>query len=490
MCEQTQKNVKIKHCRGKGITRWWCMIVIVVSMVVIMDECHASSADLEEDDKKEANSSERCRWGSAECHHHHHHHSSSSSENSTGNTPTLENTIPFVKTATTTTGTTSGTGNHKGGDGGVVVVSSSSSRSKQQHEPPEGLELNGHVVTKSDGRSYFLDSSDRIPYLECGAIGSTTSPVSVKHLTFRHFPNGAEPSEWSTVHVPTLCIPLTPMEVQTSSGESRIFEAGSVILLEDTMGQGHKLKSAASTTTNSNNNNNNNNSNNNHQHYEDLMAAMISLPNHHHYHHYYHDEDDENPTILQDNYFSRLLFGLTTPSKQQQHSSSSHNSRSFFFRRKKPCQLEQDPNYTTSSITKHQKMDDVFIMKLMGNDQTIMISKRRLLLSAIGITVSSSLAYFLSKVAPLQLAVGVGGACMIGAGTTCIVKTGEYLLDEFTLWLDEKHLQKSQTQQQQQEEDLSAEDNEEDTDTINNNATISMDYDKQTTSGQSLMTES
>ena len=124
-------------------------------------------------------------------------------------------------------------------------------------------------------------------------------------------------------------------------------------------------------------------------------------------------------------------------------------------------------------------------MKLMGNDQTIMVSKRRLLLSAIGITVSSSLAYFLSKVAPLQLAVGIGGACMIGAGTTCIVKTGEYLLDEFTLWLDEQHLQKSQ-QQQQQQQDIFTEDNEEDdnTNTIPTNNTV--ENEKQTSLEQPL----
>jgi len=57
-------------------------------------------------------------------------------------------------------------------------------------------------------------------------------------------------------------------------------------------------------------------------------------------------------------------------------------------------------------------------------------SVRRLILSAIGLSLSSALTYFLGKVAPHVLAVGVGGACVLVGGTTGVIFAGEKLLDQ------------------------------------------------------------
>jgi hypothetical protein len=54
---------------------------------------------------------------------------------------------------------------------------------------------------------------------------------------------------------------------------------------------------------------------------------------------------------------------------------------------------------------------------------------KKLLLTMTGLTLSSLMTYFWIKVAPLQLAVGFGGACLIAGGTMGVVMCGERLCD-------------------------------------------------------------
>jgi hypothetical protein len=49
------------------------------------------------------------------------------------------------------------------------------------------------------------------------------------------------------------------------------------------------------------------------------------------------------------------------------------------------------------------------------------------------------------KVAPLQLAVGVGGTCLIAGGTWGIIQGGEWLCDELETFVESKRLEARKT---------------------------------------------
>ena len=186
-------------------------------------------------------------------------------------------------------------------------------------EPPQGYALAAHVVTDpSDGLSYFatepfpdivpksaLASSStttdnhhlEIPYSDCGYSGSTTQAVPLKAGHFRHLPPGAHPQSWTTATSasagnallaalggngghrkdPQLMIALKPLKITVSGngGESRRFSAGDCILLEDTVGRGHKLDPIGG---------------------EELSVLMLTLPRHHHHHHHQHHQHHGSST--------------------------------------------------------------------------------------------------------------------------------------------------------------------------------------------------
>jgi len=187
-------------------------------------------------------------------------------------------------------------------------------------EPPQGYALAAHVVTDpSDGLSYFatepfpdivpksaLASSStttdnhhlEIPYSDCGYSGSTTQAIPLKAGHFRHLPPGAHPQSWTTATSaragnallaalsgngghrkdPQLMIALKPLKITVSGngGESRRFSAGDCVLLEDTVGRGHKLDPIGG---------------------EELSVLMLTLPRHHHHHqHHQHQHHGSSTT--------------------------------------------------------------------------------------------------------------------------------------------------------------------------------------------------
>ena len=166
----------------------------------------------------------------------------------------------------------------------------SKQRKDSDHQPPQGFRLAGRVVTSSsDGLSYFLDPAKVNPdvnnfdwmmtipykYLECGpTIESITEAFPVTDMVLRHFPHSASMSHWmnlgggvtienglnekewegaryidtdgnSNGH-PKLLVALSPLEITVSGNneETRVFNPGDVILMEDTLGKGHKLSAA------------------------------------------------------------------------------------------------------------------------------------------------------------------------------------------------------------------------------------------------------
>ncbi|KAL7546627.1 hypothetical protein ACHAWF_009961 [Thalassiosira exigua] len=171
------------------------------------------------------------------------------------------------------------------------------------HEPPKGFRLAGRIVASpSDGLSYFLDVSDSDPasdvgdwtgdwtttipyaYLRCGpTIESTTEAFPSDRMVVRHLPASASVGHWTNLgggvtieggtegdrkggggdeeddegggaryidgngdgH-PQLLVALTPIEITVSGNgeESRTFGPGAVVLMEDTLGKGHKIAAA------------------------------------------------------------------------------------------------------------------------------------------------------------------------------------------------------------------------------------------------------
>ena len=225
-----------------------------------------------------------------------------------------------------------------------------------EHTPPEGFAMSARVVSSSDGLSYFSDDVPdfRIPFLECGTVGRTTQPIQLRHLAFRHLPPQKASPAWSnTGPIPQIVVCLHPLQITVSGAptEPREFEAGDVILMEDSMGQGHKISAL-----------------NNEE--KDLSVLILTLNQRH----------------------------------QAKLSSKS-----------KPC---SSPYSVLSKPSHTQKY----------------LNFRRLFLTSAGLGVSSLLTFFLGKVAPHVLAVGVGGACVIVGGTCGVVYAGENFMNEYDNW--------------------------------------------------------
>lgn len=138
-----------------------------------------------------------------------------------------------------------------------------------QHKPPEGFVLSARVYTDPDdhGRAHFDQTTQiTLPYWECGAVGATTHAIQVKNAYFRHSLGTTLADIWSGTEYgphPHLLIPLVGLELTLSSGESRVFGAGDVILLEDVLASGHKMRAAVEG--------------------ESLDALIVTLPQHYHF---------------------------------------------------------------------------------------------------------------------------------------------------------------------------------------------------------------
>ena len=108
----------------------------------------------------------------------------------------------------------------------------------------DGFQLTARVyIGEDDQLSHFDDDGDiTLPYYDCNAAGSTTSPLSIENAYFRH--SIAAPSVWTSDPLdphPTLVIVLRPFRLELDSGESKDLHAGDVILLEDSMKPGHRM---------------------------------------------------------------------------------------------------------------------------------------------------------------------------------------------------------------------------------------------------------
>ena len=129
----------------------------------------------------------------------------------------------------------------------IPFGSSKHGNSETHYSSLEGFALSGRIYIDPDDKLvHFDDNPQRIslPYWDCGATGATTSSLPLKNGYFRQALSPA-PTSWSGTdgRHPILAIALSPLDIELNSGESQTFEAGAVILLEDVLLPGHRMRS-------------------------------------------------------------------------------------------------------------------------------------------------------------------------------------------------------------------------------------------------------
>ena len=282
------------------------------------------------------------------------------------------------------------------GEGGII--------NKANYAPPEGFSISARVYIDSvDGKAHFDDlvsNPIQLPYWDCGVIGTTTSPLPLKDAFFRHALSNSRGTTWTgytasgakeNLH-PVLAVALSPIQIALDSDETKQFQAGDVILLEDILQPGHTIRPIPSSSQ--------------HQKKQDVQVLFLTLPQKH-----FHT--------------GREHFSLENAVLQEVTKKATED----------PCPEEHpwssplDPAFLANKIARRRRSSALSPQKV-----------RRGALSVVGLSLSLFAADFLGKTAPLWLAVGVGGTCFVGGGTYSFVKIAENLLGSAEVWQEERAL--------------------------------------------------
>ena len=257
-----------------------------------------------------------------------------------------------------------------------------------RHQPPQGFQITSRVYTDpKDKLAHFdNDSAMVFPYWECGVAGSTTVPIPLQHASVRHLLGGSQPTTYSGSEFgpyPQLVVALSPVDIVLNSGQVQTFSAGDVILLEDVVSCGHKLRG--------------------HDH-QDMTVMILTLTVQ--YHKVGKDKTSLQSILTKDN-----LMKIS------------------------PC---PDGLYFSRVDVEASAGLGKQAGRILRNLQPQRI--RRYILGIVGLSVSAVLGDFMGKVAPLWLAVLFGGGCFVTGGTVAIVKVGDKALDEFEMWQERRQL--------------------------------------------------
>jgi hypothetical protein len=305
--------------------------------------------------------------------------------------------IPFVKSKPT-----------------IVHNGQKGSRHQAQHRhPPDGFTLTARVyIDSADNLAHFdyestPDSSGddddttrhcsiALPYFDCGALGSTTAALPVKHAYFRHALSA--PTVWTSPdrHA-TLAIALSPYRMELDSGEVWNGRAGDVILLEDAIRPGHRIVAADK------------------QHAVSIMFVTLTKP---HYH------IGKQHLSLQ----KAIAKSLPPPCPDEYVNATKHSPAN-----------ATDPNQV--SETNVQTQDFVPRNTMVGSSWDM----RRLRLIALGtvaLSLSTLMADFLAKTAPLWLAVGIGGTCFVVGATYGLTVAADYAFTTLDVWRERQRLER------------------------------------------------
>jgi hypothetical protein len=313
--------------------------------------------------------------------------------------PAVNPHIPFVKSKQT-----------------IVHGQKGSRHQAQRRRPPEGFTLTARVyIDSSDNLAHFDydetnpdtsggddddDDNDTarhcsiaLPYFDCGALGSTTAALPVKHAYFRHALSA--PTVWTSPdrHA-TLAIALSPYRMELDSGEVWNGRAGDVILLEDAIRPGHRIVAADK------------------QHAVSVLFVTLTKP---HYH------IGKQHLSLQ----KAIAKSLPPPCPDEYFNATTHSSAN-----------ATDPLSETNVQTR-----DFVPRKIMAGSWDM----RRLRLIALGtvaLSLSTLMADFLAKTAPLWLAVGIGGTCFVVGATYGLTVAAEYAFTTLDVWRERQRLER------------------------------------------------
>jgi hypothetical protein len=96
------------------------------------------------------------------------------------------------------------------------------------------------IFSDEEGESYFEDLE--IPLIDQGEIGYLSENFEVKKLQFRKV---SADYNYDFHHAPQkqfIVLLDGGVEIETSLGELRRFQTGEILLIEDTVGKGHKTR--------------------------------------------------------------------------------------------------------------------------------------------------------------------------------------------------------------------------------------------------------
>lgn len=256
------------------------------------------------------------------------------------------------------------------------------------YEPPQGFQITSRVYTDpTDKLAHFdNDSAMVFPYWECGVPGSTTVPIPLQHATVRHLLGGSQPNLFSGTEFgpyPQLVVALSSLDIVLNSGQVQSFHPGDVILLEDVVSGGHKLKGHDN---------------------QDMTVMILTLTQHYH-------QVGKDKTSLQ---------SILSQDKRWRVS---------------PC--SDGLEFSEVDLDSPQGIGSQ-VGNLLRKLQPRSI--RRYLLTVLGLSLSTVLGDFMGKVAPLWLAVVFGGGCFVTGGTLAFVKVGDMALDELEMWQERRLL--------------------------------------------------
>jgi hypothetical protein len=206
---------------------------------------------------------------------------------------------------------------------------------------------------------------------------------------------------------PQLVVALKRMEMTLNSGETKILKAGDVVLLEDVVSGGHKLKALEGF---------------------DMTYLLLTLPQH--YHHVGRDQMALKRVTTEK---IDSPCEIVTPPKPHSNSGGS----AFVNKQTIP---KQEPKLSSSN-----SWETILTGGGGGKDGQVVPLRepklRKLILGAFGFSLSALMADFLGKVAPLWLAVAIGGTCFVVGGTAAFVQGGDYLCSEIEMWQERRRLE-------------------------------------------------
>ena len=96
------------------------------------------------------------------------------------------------------------------------------------------------IYSDNDGESHFEEMN--IQLNDNGEIGFLSGKIPVKELIFRKVKSDYDYDFHNTPQKQYILLLDGEIEIETSLGEKRTFTGGTILLLEDTEGKGHKTR--------------------------------------------------------------------------------------------------------------------------------------------------------------------------------------------------------------------------------------------------------